>query len=311
MAVPVTWLLLSSLLLSASALTNLELDLFNSTLYVAILDIDSDQGETPESEAFHATNESASGHKFNQMYDPTFKTFLTEHVGKQYDPAIKFETKVYSFKDLNYLAARGKVHLVFGHASLFSCLESSIEMAALATVSKTRLGEHLASVSGSVFQFVVVLLVLFFSLLASHYLAFHFYPSHISISVSPDRTLNTGGGLVFARKDRYDIRTLYDIRGKTVSAVEPGSLFGMQVQWYLLRQFDISLMTEVPTVRSLFLPVALHALHLMRFYCVQLLFTHSEMEVVLDVLNGVADVGFTPSGTIERMLSDFLSLYDA
>lgn len=55
-------------------------------------------------------------------------------------------------------------------------------------------------------------------------------------------------GVIYARADRDDIRTLSDIEGKRVSAVSLTSLGGMQMQWETLFANEIDLMTKAAMV---------------------------------------------------------------
>lgn len=177
--------------------------------------------------------------------------YLSNTVGQAYDPPVNFLLKLYTFSELSQAVIKGDAQLVFGHASLFSCLESAIDVAALSTISRLKQGKA-------------------HQVIPEEYL----HPHVVG------RATNQGGGLIFAKKTRYDIQTLLDVRGKLISAVEPGSLLGLQSQWHLLREFGISLMNEVPKIY----------------------FTNSDEEVVYDILNGVAEVGMVPSGTIEGIV---------
>lgn len=217
-------LLLSSSTSTAQLTGDLWREANNFTLSVAILNTNNDEGKLAAAlrRSYFLGDETVTGTQFHDMFTPTFETFLNQRVGKTMNPPMKFQTKMFKFRDLNYEATRGHIQLVFGHASVFSCLESAVSMSALATVRKSKLGN----------------LALMQSIRTR---------SHSRLGVP----MNVGGGLIIARRDRYDILTLRDIRGKVVSAVEPSSLLGLQAQWYLLREFGVSLMTEVSAVYML------------------------------------------------------------
>lgn len=74
------------------------------------------------------------------LYSSTFYDYFNEKVGVDFEPRLKFDMLSSDFSTLNFRASRADVQLVYSHASVFSCLESSVGMSPLATISKWRLG---------------------------------------------------------------------------------------------------------------------------------------------------------------------------
>lgn len=90
------------------------------------------------------------------------------------------------------------------------------------------------------------------------------------------------GGVIFCRADQVDIRTLKDVKGKTVAAASTGSLGGYQMQAYELSLKGITFPNKA-----------------------RLLTTGMPHDNVVNaVLSGSADVGFVRTGVLEQMASE-------
>lgn len=97
-----------------------------------------------------------------------------------------------------------------------------------------------------------------------------------------ERNLAKFGGVVIARSDRNDIRTLRDLRGLRIAVVTKGSLGGYQAQAVELSKVGVKLPGEVKLM-ELGMP---HDL------------------VVKSVLDGSADAGFVRTGVLEDMAGE-------
>lgn len=86
------------------------------------------------------------------------------------------------------------------------------------------------------------------------------------------------GGVIIARADRSDLRTLADLEGQRIAALHPRTLAGYQIQAYELLQAGFDLQRDF-------------------------VFTHFELHdsVVQAVLAGQADVGFVRTGILEAL----------
>ncbi|EDQ85184.1 uncharacterized protein MONBRDRAFT_29467 [Monosiga brevicollis MX1] len=122
-----------------------------------------------------------------------------------------------------------------------------------------------------------------------------FTPSHIFACLSAETSaapissivrhhktvdVSQAGGVIFTKHDRSDIASLADIEGKVISAVGRDSLFGYAAQRHEILRHGIEILTANP----------------------QIIFTADQYQVVLDVVNGLADVGFVQTGIIEEMM---------
>ena len=87
------------------------------------------------------------------------------------------------------------------------------------------------------------------------------------------------GGIVFTRSNNTDITRLEDLRGKIVEAVSISGLGAAQMQWKLMTEKGLSLMTDPAQVR----------------------FAFNQKKIVHDVRRGAADVGFVRTDMIEGM----------
>ncbi len=96
------------------------------------------------------------------------------------------------------------------------------------------------------------------------------------------RPKSTFGGVIFTRKDRQDINTLKDLRGKSFKAVDPDSLGGWLTA---LRE----LMAQGLVPEKDFRPLS---------------FVGTHDAVVLAVLSGQADAGTVRTDTLERMAEE-------
>lgn len=89
------------------------------------------------------------------------------------------------------------------------------------------------------------------------------------------------GGVIITRSDRYDIRTLRDLKGKVIAIPGKKFLGGFQTQNYEFEKQGINLKNH-----SSFLEVDSHS------------------KVIKSVLDGQADAGFIRTGIIEEMSED-------
>lgn len=107
-------------------------------------------------------------------------------------------------------------------------------------------------------------------------------PLATQISIDNGHSLSAFGGVIFSLAKRADIRTLADLRGKTVATISTGSLGGYQMQVYELARNSIRLPHDA-RVLTTGMP---HDL------------------VVTAVLAGRADAGFVRTGVLENMGSE-------
>lgn len=90
------------------------------------------------------------------------------------------------------------------------------------------------------------------------------------------------GGAVFSRADNASIRSLADLKGKTLAATSTEALYGYQVEAYELKQAGIFLPQDA-----------------------RMLFTGMPLDNVADaVLAGRADAGFARAGMLEEMAGE-------
>lgn len=101
------------------------------------------------------------------------------------------------------------------------------------------------------------------------------------ISNEGGQPLSAFGGVIFSRADRTDIKTLPDLRGKTIATVSADSLGGYQMQVYELFKAGI------PMPQNVFLATGMpHDL------------------VAQAVLSGKADAGFVRTSVLEAMVHE-------
>jgi len=93
------------------------------------------------------------------------------------------------------------------------------------------------------------------------------------------RPVTTFGGVIMARADRGDITTLDDVRGKVVASPSAQSLGGYLMQRWTLYKHGLDI-SELAHMQFTGLP---------------------QDKVVLQVLNGKADIGFVRTGVLESM----------
>ena len=67
-------------------------------------------------------------------------------------------------------------------------------------------------------------------------------------SSSTGEELTVFGGTIFTKADRDDINDIEDLSGKTLSAVSINSLGGLQMQWGVIQQHGLHLLTHFPMV---------------------------------------------------------------
>lgn len=100
--------------------------------------------------------------------------------------------------------------------------------------------------------------------------------------LTPGQTATMFSGVVFCKRDRNDINTLADIKGKRFVAVEQNSFGG----WYMaLREFHDQQINPARQFKSL-------------------AFAETHDKAVLDVLEGRADAGSVRSGILEAMVDE-------
>ncbi len=97
--------------------------------------------------------------------------------------------------------------------------------------------------------------------------------------VSGGPVLNSFGGVIFTRRERADIETIADLRGKRFAAVDELSFGGWQMAWLEMLRHDFEPGDELG----------------------KLLFAGTHDAVVYDVLKGVVDAGTVRTDTLERM----------
>ncbi len=88
------------------------------------------------------------------------------------------------------------------------------------------------------------------------------------------------GSVIFVRADREDIRTIADLRGKTLAAVSPEAFGGFQVAWYEFRKQGLDPFTDLAALQFKGFP---------------------QDEIVFAVRDGRADAGVIRSGLLELM----------
>ncbi len=93
---------------------------------------------------------------------------------------------------------------------------------------------------------------------------------------------NVFGGVIFTRNIRHDIKTLRDLRGKKLSAVDETSLGGFQMALGVLKQQKINPYHDLATIS----------------------FEGTHDKVVKKVLAGDTDIGMVRSGILEKMSAD-------
>ncbi len=93
---------------------------------------------------------------------------------------------------------------------------------------------------------------------------------------------STFGGVIFARADRKDIRTLEDLRGKTFAATDPSSFGGWHIGWRELLRHDINPKNDFA----------------------RLDFGGTHDEVVYAVRDGKVDAGTVRTETLEQMVAE-------
>ncbi|GAB5364379.1 hypothetical protein AAMO2058_000965100 [Amorphochlora amoebiformis] len=172
---------------------------------------------------------------FHARFSPTFSTYLTETVGPQFNPPIRFESIALDFSSTFTQVEQASVDFIYTNPSAFSCLESEFDVSAIVTLRNFRQGNELTRF----------------------------------------------GGIIFTRSDNDEINAIADLEGKIVEAVSISGLGAAQMQWKLLQDKGYSLMTLPKQVR----------------------FAFNQKKIVLDVLNGNADVGFVRTDMIEGMAS--------
>ncbi|MDD2272801.1 MAG: PhnD/SsuA/transferrin family substrate-binding protein [Desulfuromonadaceae bacterium] len=96
------------------------------------------------------------------------------------------------------------------------------------------------------------------------------------------KRLTTFGGIIFTRAEQVAIRTLKDIKGKTVAATATESLGGYQMQAYELSRVGIRLPQDAKIITT----------------------GMPHDNVVSAVLSGRADVGFVRSGVLEGLVCE-------
>jgi len=92
------------------------------------------------------------------------------------------------------------------------------------------------------------------------------------------------GGVIFRRKDREDIQTLEDVKGKTLMGVDETSLGGWQMQWGELKKAGIDPYKQLKNLS----------------------FGKTHDDVVYAVRDGKVDVGTVRTDTLERMAEEGL-----
>ncbi|EDQ88293.1 uncharacterized protein MONBRDRAFT_26544 [Monosiga brevicollis MX1] len=99
--------------------------------------------------------------------------------------------------------------------------------------------------------------------------------------------VSRSGGVMFAASNNSAVKTMDDFAGKILAAIGRDSLLGFQAQRQELLRNDYNVYDLFP----------------------QVIYTGDAEQVVWEVLNGVADVGFVKSGVIESMIKRGL-VYD-
>jgi len=100
------------------------------------------------------------------------------------------------------------------------------------------------------------------------------------------KALNEFGSIIFTRKDRDDINTIADLKGKTISAVSITGLGACQMQWRQMIEKGMEFLLDPKMV----------------------IFTKNQRKSVADVVAGIADVGFVRTDMAESMHNTTFSL---
>jgi len=95
------------------------------------------------------------------------------------------------------------------------------------------------------------------------------------------QSYNTFGGVLFTRADRTDLSTLDDLRGQRLVAVNRHSLGGFQMQWRELHDAGIDPWSDLAEIK----------------------FANTHDAVVMQVLEGRADIGAVRTNILERMIT--------
>lgn len=90
------------------------------------------------------------------------------------------------------------------------------------------------------------------------------------------------GGVLFTESHRKDIKSIHDLRGKNLAAVDKASFGGWLIHRQMLQQAGIKPEKDLASLR----------------------FRGSQRKVVFDVLNGVADAGAVRTGILEQMVKE-------
>ncbi len=98
-------------------------------------------------------------------------------------------------------------------------------------------------------------------------------------TVIGDESFSVFAGVIFIRSDNDTIKSLEDLKGKRVMAVNETSLGGYLMAWRELKEKGITPKTD--------------------FF--QLTFTNSHKQIVQSIIEGKADVGFVRTDTLEQM----------
>jgi len=97
-----------------------------------------------------------------------------------------------------------------------------------------------------------------------------------------DLPLNVFGGVIFSRKSRHDLRSLRDLRGKNLMAVDEISLGGFQMAWGVMHEQNMSPHYDLASIS----------------------FAGTHDKVVQAVKEGHVDVGTVRTGILEKMAAD-------
>jgi len=89
--------------------------------------------------------------EMTSLFGPTFETFLNREVSSRFNPAITFEFIPMNYSHIRDAVKEEKIDFVFTNPSLFSCIESTYETSAIATIRNFRLGKELSEYGGVIF----------------------------------------------------------------------------------------------------------------------------------------------------------------
>jgi len=199
-------------------------------------------------------------------FNMTFETYLTEVVGKRFDPPIEFKMKATEWPLHSWIDLEEEVDFMYSDTGLYSCIGTEIGAQPLATTiaSLDSRGNHyeLDIYAGKLIQ------------QEGCHLLFT-GPANFDFFAFIEGTI-----LALASND--NINTIEDLKDKKIAGQAFSVFAAGQSQFWVMRKAGLDYIMDPK----------------------QVLFTGNHDETVRGVLNGDWDVGFVPSGRAERTLDE-------